>query len=157
MNKFNNYFLLLFCSSILSCSPQSDKEDVIDFDEKAYIEWFNSFNPKWRKAIQESDPSYIVDRYAEDAIIGAPNKSFLIGKKAITAYWQNLAVSLDDFSYETQHIGGNPNDILYENGLAFATYTINNKQVTDTTKYLFVWKYIGNKEYQVLSEMLNPL
>lgn len=158
MNKYRNYLVLFMVGSLFSinsCSVKKIKE--ITFDEHAYIDLFNSFNPKWQKAVQENDPSYIISRYDTDAIIGAPDKRFVIGKAAITNYWQNLVVFLDDFAYETEHIGGNPNDVLYENGRAFVTYTINNQQITDTTKYLFVWKYIGNNEYRVLSEMFNAL
>lgn len=158
MDKSIKYWgILIVISGLLYSSCSIKKKQEITFDEHAYIEWFNSFNPKWRKSIQQNDPSYIVSRYDEQAIIGVPNKPFVRGKAAIRAYWQEVTFALDDFAYETQHIGGDPNDILYENGLAFSTYTVNNQQFTDTTKYLFVWKYIGNKEYRILSEMSNAL
>ncbi|MEM1119541.1 MAG: hypothetical protein AAGJ18_03790 [Bacteroidota bacterium] len=156
MNRFL-FFVLLGMLGVgeIACHTPNNKPVTTNFDEAAFIDWFNSFNPQWSEAVRNKNPRYIIDRYAEDAIIGAPDKPFVIGKVAIEAYWQNLVLFMDDFAYETQYIGGDPEDILFENGRAFVTYTLEGRQQTDTTKYLFVWQHIGNREYRVLSEMFN--
>ena len=149
-------FLLLGFLIPMACTTKKiEKEAEVNLTEQEMIAYFNSFNAEWRKAILDNDATNIIKRYDENAIIGPPNKDFIIGKKAITAHWNRTVNFLDDFSYVTQKIGGNFNDVIFENGIAFATYTIDNKQVTDTSKYLFVWKYIGDKKYKVLSEMFN--
>ena len=146
--------IIIFSLLLISCSPKKIKEEKVDFDK--LVVYFNSFNPIWTKAVRENDPSLLLDRYDEHTIIGDPNKDFITGLDAIKKRMKNFVTFLDDFSYETQYMGGNK-DIVFENGLAFATYKINGKTVTDTSKYLFVWKNIGNGQYKVLSELFNDL
>ena len=150
---FFSVYVLLLC--IWSCTAGTDDKQHVILNEQEMIDYFNSFNPQWRKAIHDNNPDYIIARYSEDAIIGAPNKDFIVGKKAIAEHWRRIIRYMDDFSYKTTHIGGDPNGILFENGEAYGTYTLGDRQVRDTSKYLFVWRHIGNKQYEVLSEMFN--
>ncbi len=136
----------------MACEP-TEKE----LTNEEFIEFFNSFNPQWKQAIVSNEPAYIVDRYAEDAIIGPPNKNFIEGKELIEQYWTNNVGYMNDFWYKTQRIGGNTKDVFYESGIAYAEYEINNQTFKDTTKYLFVWKNMGNGEYKVLAEMFNAI
>lgn len=153
--KFVVWFLLT--TFLLSSCKSSKLNPLTQTNEAEWVAWFNSFNPQWKAAVEQKDPSYILAQYEEDAVIGVPGKGFIKGQAAIENYWTNLVGQIDSFSYQTLKVGGDPNTILYENGLGFVTYTIDNKQVTDTTKYLFVWKHVGDKKYKVLSEMFNTI
>lgn len=155
MSKYFRTHSLKLVFTFLILTSCLDRYNSLERSEEEWINWFNSFNPKWRNAIQTNDASYIINLYHEDAIIGVPNKEFIVGKPNIENYWNELVLFLDDFSYKTQKLGGNPNDMLYENGIAIFEYNVNNIKMVDTTKYLFVWKHIGNKEYRIYSEMYN--
>jgi len=144
------YFIFLLIG-ISACQQPSDSTKL-NYEE--LINYFNAQNPKWRKAIQSKDVSYIVNLYDEDATYAIPNRPYLRGKAAIRKQWEQTAKVLDDFAYETQQLKGN-GDLLYEMGLAFTTYTIGDTQETDTTKYLMVWKHLGEKEFRILADMFN--
>ena len=146
------FFIILLLSIMVSC--KTPKKDVTN---ESFISFFNSFNPQWRQAIKTNNPAYILDRYVDDAIIGPPNKQFIIGIESIKTHWENIVGYMDDFGYETQRIGGNKNDVFYESGIAFAEYKFNNQVQRDTTKYLFVWKKLSGNNYKILAEMFNSL
>ena len=150
MNK-----LIILLSLILLNSSCKTKEHELTNEE--FITYFNSFNPEWKEAIVTSNSTYIIDRYTDNAIIGVPNKNFIIGKDRIRQYWGRNVEFIDDFWYKTQRIDGNTNDVFYETGIAFAKYKINNQIHKDTTKYLFVWKKFGDNNYKILAEMFNSI
>ena len=111
----------------MSCEPSKK-----DLTNEEFIEFFNSFNPQWKQAIISNDPAYIINRYADNAIIGPPNKNFIVGKELIGKHWNNITGYINDFWYKTQRIDGNTDDVFYETGIAYTEYEIDNQIIKDT-------------------------
>ncbi len=149
MKRYIFFLFLLMGAS--ACQPTTETKDL-DYD--ALTDYFNAQNPKWRKAIQSKEVSYIANLYDENAIFAVPNQPYIRGREAIKKQWEQSAQLIDDFSYETQQLQGN-GDLVYEIGLAFSTYTIGDTQKMDTTKYLMVWKHIGGNEFRIVADMFN--
>lgn len=151
MNKLTIYLVLLFitlsCKKVEICSKEVKSLDHL-------VDFFNAQNPKWRASIISKDVTYISDLYDLNAIYGAPNKAYVHGKSNIKKEWQKVANVLDDFSYDTQSLHGS-GDLIYESGLAFASYSINGVKIIDTSKYTMIWKDTGEQEYKIMLDMFN--
>jgi len=148
--KYNGLF---FFVTILFLSCQT-KNEIPPPDFQSMIPIFNAENPNWRNAAKSNDASYIANLYHEDAFMSIPNQHVLKGKKKIGEHWQKSVEFLDDLGFQTLSLNGN-HEIIYERGIAFASYTLNEKTKTDTSNYVLVWKNMGNGDYKIMADIFN--
>jgi len=148
--KYNmlSFFVMLF---LFSCQT---KNEIPSPDFQSMIATFNAENSNWSNAAKTNDATYITNLYHEDAYMSIPNRQVIHGKKKIGEHWQKSVEFLNDLGFQTLSLNGN-HEIIYERGIAFASYTLDQKVLTDTSNYVLVWKNIGNGDYKIMADIFN--
>lgn len=148
--KYLALSLLTVLLIIYGCRTDHHPHDQINFSQLK--EQFMKENRNWSHAARQNDARYIWNLYQEDAWLGIPGKDYLKGKKAIQEQWEKTVPLVDDLGFETLRLSGNE-DIIYETGHAFTTYTVNGKTIIDTTKYLIVWELDEDMNYKIGADL----
>jgi len=148
-----NYLGFFLCLFLASCQKQVEPK-APDFE--AMKVKFMAENKNWSNSAKTNDATYIANLYNEDAILGIPFQPFVEGKNQIAKKWQNTVEMVDDLGFETKTLSGT-NEIVYETGLAFTSYTVQGVSKTDTSKYVIVWEKQGNGKYKIAVDLFNQI
>lgn len=139
---------LVSCTQLLG--PETTSETVQQAIEKAAAQFAEAFN--------QGDTAAVADFYLTEAQILPPNAPMVSGQEAIQEFWQGFieTTAWRELTLETLKIE-HDGRLVYEVG----AYTFNfqvkgaNQAVTDTGKYLVVWKRQSDRSYKILVDTWN--
>ena len=142
--------LIVLAASPLSGQTKGDQPASVNV--RTAIE---AANKKFIEAFNKGDVATVAGLYATDAKVLPPNSQMVEGRQNIQAFWQSLVKMGAKLSQlETTHVESH-GDLAYEVG----TYTLNiqpasGQAVTDTGKYVVVWKRQGG-EWKLVADIWN--
>ena len=133
-SSFPNVLFLLFLLA-LSTACQTDKRAA---DEAA----LRKLDDEWSRAAGSKDVEKTISYYSDDAILMLPNLPRLTGKESIRTLWKEMFAS-QTFSggWKTTKVEvARSGDLAYVTGDYEFNETDSGRSMTDTGKYLQVWK-----------------
>ncbi|HUF52904.1 MAG TPA: DUF4440 domain-containing protein [Dehalococcoidia bacterium] len=94
-------------------------------------------NAKFTKALREGDIATVASLYTTDGVLAAPNAPMVRGTAAIKEMFDGMVQQMGapDLKLETQEV-----EDLGETAWELGTYRMNAAGITDTGKYIVVWK-----------------
>jgi ketosteroid isomerase-like protein len=139
-----------------ACAPQPAVEAVPTADLAAEEAAIRELDRRWVERVAARDVDWIVDLYAPQGRLLAPNAPPAVGHGAVRGAWQGI-ISIPQLSLVFQ-----PTEIEVAPGGRMAydvgTYTMSFQGpqglVQDRGKYLVVWEKIGG-EWKVAADMFN--
>lgn len=148
--RFASLLLLCACTFLLSTNVSFAGEP--DAATKALI----ALDSDWSNAAVARDIDRVASFYADDAAVYPPNAPTVVGRKAAREVWaQMLADPNFKISWKTTSAGVDNNTGFtagtYEDSLKDA----DGKTVTETGKYLCVWRKGSDGKWKAIHDMWN--
>ena len=157
-------FLISCCLALLAlhCNQQpktasdtrtaANKDSAVTFDVTAMKKIIDEKNNQFTKAHVTNDSAAIVNFFAQDAKVFAPNSDAVIGRPAIAVLvGQYQKFGIKEFREETTALYGNQ-DYLINEGIYFISYGKDN--TIEKGKYLNVWKKVDG-DWKLYTNMWN--
>jgi len=143
-------FVVSTSLGLFSCT-KPEPFDVVDAKKSIEAEI-----SKYSKAIQEGNVAGVVAAYTDDAVMLPPGGDMIKGKKAIEElYTKFLQTGMKEVALTTVEVGGS-GDTAYEIGKTKVRIQPEGQQVmTDSTKYLVVWKRQADGTWKVHVDIWN--
>ncbi len=111
---------------------------------------------EFEAAYNRGDAAAVAAGYAEDATVMPPGSAMVRGRPAIEQFWRGVReMGVQEVALTTEEVDSR-DDLAYEIGSA--TLKIRPPQgetVTDTVKYLVVWKRQSGGPWQLLVDIWN--
>ena len=127
------------------------------FDGDALKRRIKEANRVFIDAMKKGDVDAVVDLYADDAVILAPQNEIISGKEAITAFWKKAMAGEATFDavYEVEEVGGD-GMIAYEIGKNVSDYTFpDGDKWQERAKFVVVWKKQADGEWKMQVDIWN--
>ena len=149
-NLIGPYFLFIASLGLFSC-VRPEPFDVAQTKKSIEVEI-----SKYSKAIQEGNVAGVVAAYTDDAVLLPPGGEMIRGKQAIEElYTKFLQTGMKEVALTTIEVGGS-GDTAYEIGKTKVRIQPEGQEViTDSTKYLVVWKRQVNGTWKVHVDIWN--
>lgn len=143
-------------ASLVGCSapaPNEGTEKAASADHEATI---RANIDRWLGMVRNRDAAGIAQFYAEDGVLMPPNAPAAVGRAAIEEGWRGMmsAPGVELTFVPEQIVVASGEDMLLDRGTYRMAFDGPNGRVTDTGKYLVVWRNIGG-EWKVAADMFN--
>jgi len=133
------------CATTPRVDPRSEEEAIRELDRR------------WVREVAAKNVSGVVDLYAEDGMMLAPNAPPARGKAALTAAFTDLMREGNElsFSFEpTQITVAAAGDVAHDIGTYRISMDTPGGRINDNGKYITLWKKIDGK-WKVAADMFN--
>ncbi len=115
-------------------------------------------NEKWRNAMLANDVAGALSNYTDDAVVMMPGTPMMSGRTAFEGGFKGMMASMkvNDVQMSTMDVmaGG---DLAIETGTFSMTTTAKNaKPMTESGKYLTVWKHQADGSWRIIRDINNP-
>ena len=143
-------FVLGFSLAQLSCAGPRPF-DVMEVKKSIEAE-----NAKYSEAIREGNVAGALAAYADDATALPPDGQMMKGKLAIEGLYKRfLQIGMKEVTLITLEVGGS-GDVAYEIGKTKVRIQPEGQPaMTDSTKYLVIWKRQADGTWKVYVDMWN--
>ncbi|HCR48120.1 MAG TPA: hypothetical protein DIW24_00705 [Bacteroidetes bacterium] len=143
-------FLLVWLLSSCQTPPGAESATIIKTRETV-----SRGNNRFRKAIQNQNPTQIAALYTSQARFSAPNQGFVVGRSHLEAWWKKQMNDVLDLRKQSLTVNGNE-FMIYETGLAYwkvrSHLSLRKWQVTT---YLQVWRVQSDGTFLLDAEVWN--
>jgi uncharacterized protein (TIGR02246 family) len=149
------YFMCCFALSlgvVAGCSRQQPPDNRAA--DEATI---RNLDAQWSKAAGAHDLDGIVSYYSDDAVLLPPNAPVAASKQSIRASWAPLAEPGVSISWQVSKVEvARSGDLAYSTGTyALAIKDPQGKPVTDTGKFMEVWKRQPDGGWKAVADTYN--
>lgn len=126
------------------------------FNEAQVLQAIQEEISSYSNALREGDLPRVLDSYMDEAVVIPPDGDMIRGKKAIGEMYQALwQLGMKEVTLTTIEIGG-CGDIAYEIGRTKVQIQPEGmKAMSDSTKYLVVWKRQPDGKWKVYADIYN--
>lgn len=135
-NTYTSCALALTVLLIVNCAPPEQRDTTAE--ARVGIEATIS---DWMTAFSQDDAAGVAACYTEDAQLLPPNDPIVRGREAVQAWFQGVIDAGLDVRLEIVELEGY-GDTAYEIGKA--TVMSADGQVIDDSKYIVIWKKVGD-------------
>lgn len=152
-NRVTIIILYVFCLSIIPSFIYA--QGNLD-QAKSKIK---EINGKWENYLKDGNQQALLDLYADDAYLLAPNSKTIKGKDAIKEHYSTESSDVQKFTdvkFSTTDVLGQ-NDMFVEIGTYKMTMQMKNssKPVEDEGKYVTVWRMMPDGSLKVVVDAFN--
>ncbi|HUE79073.1 MAG TPA: DUF4440 domain-containing protein [Sphingomicrobium sp.] len=154
------YLLLLAASAILlpACN-RADRDpasEIAQVDTAADESAIRAINQRWLELIRNKDAAGIAQLYAEDGAVMPANEKATVGRQAIGEWWnRSMQMPGFDLTFQTdQLVMSKAGDMALDRGTYRFAATPAQGAISDTGKYVVVWRKIGD-EWKVAADIFN--
>jgi ketosteroid isomerase-like protein len=136
---------------VAGCSRQAPDNRAAD---EATI---RNLDAQWSKAAGAHDLDGIVSYYSDDAVLLPPNAPLAASKQSIRASWAPLAEPGVSISWQVSKVEvARSGDMAYSTGTyALAMKDPQGKPITDTGKFMEVWKRQPDSGWKAVADTYN--
>jgi uncharacterized protein (TIGR02246 family) len=126
------------------------------FNEDQLLQTIQEEIAIYTTAVRERDLNTILDTYMDDAVVLPPDGDMFRGKEAIGKMYEALwKMGLQEVVLTTVEVEGS-GDLAYEIGRTrVQIQTEAMGSITDSTKYLVIWKKQPDGKWKVYADMFN--
>jgi uncharacterized protein (TIGR02246 family) len=144
------FFVLSTSLALFSCT-RPESFDVVQVKKSIEAE-----NAKYSEAIQHGNLAAVVAAYTDDAAMLPPDGQMIKGKQAIEELYKRLfQIGMKEVTLTTLELGGK-GDLAYEIGKTKVRIQPEGQSaITDSTKYLVVWKRQADGTWKVHADIWN--
>ena len=157
--------LLLSVVALLlpSCQPGAKTgDDIVEANAAAAVDAgadeqaIRGQVDRWLELVKAKDAAGIAALYAEDGAVMPPNAPIGKGRPAIQQTWASMMQTpgFDLTFVPEQIIVSSSGDMALDRGTYKFAAAPNGKAITDTGKYVVVWRKIGN-EWKAAADIFN--
>lgn len=135
--KPSKVILLLFSLVLISCAPKPP-----EFNAAEARKAIEAVNARFTNDIVKGDNASASMLYTEDATVCPPNAPPMHGRQSIKGYFDSFAqmgVKVTGATLTTVSVNGT-GDLAYEIGNYIELFEMGGKAMSDTGKYVGVWK-----------------
>jgi len=132
---------------------ESKPADTRAADEKA----IRDLDAQWSKTATARDVDGAVSYYSDDASLLAPNAPIASDKQSIRASWASLLGPDTSLSWQATKVEvARSSDLAYLEGMyQLTTKDAQGKPVSDTGKFVEVWKKQADNKWKVVADIFN--
>ncbi|HEU4507097.1 MAG TPA: SgcJ/EcaC family oxidoreductase [Pyrinomonadaceae bacterium] len=144
---------VLFLLFLLALSTACQQGDTRTADEAA----LRKLDQEWSRAAGSKDVEKAIAYYTDDAVVMLPNLPTLKGKESIRTLWKEMFAS-QTFSggrKTTKVEVARSGDLAYVMGDYEFNETESGRPITDTGKYLQVWKKQADGSWKCTADMFS--
>lgn len=154
-----NLLMLAAAALLLPACEKAERHDAVETtqaetaaDESA----IRAINQRWLELIRNNDATGIAQLYAEDAAVMPANEKAAVGRQAIGEWWnRSMQMSGYDLTFQTdQLILSKSGDMALDRGTYRFAAAPPEGTISDTGKYVVVWRKIGGK-WKVAADIFN--
>ncbi len=126
-------------------------------DTKAVEDAVRAADTAWSKASVAMDAAAVGSYYADDAVVLPPNGTMVTGKDAAQKAWAAMLVPGNSVAWTTVKVSSSASgDMADTRGTYTATMAgPDGKPMSDTGKYLCVWKKQADGSWKAIEDMWN--
>ena len=108
----------------------------------------------WVAAFKAEDWDALVDQYAEDAVLLAPDENAVTGHEAIRAYYGSDEDTSNEV-FRTVSMGGDSNIVYAQGEFSFTIQTGNEEPVEALGKYMEIWQKQDDGNWLITHDIFN--
>lgn len=145
--------------------PKSNKPKAAPVEKKAEVQPAGSMTAKDKAAIEKAKRSWVaafksedwdalVDSYAEDAVLLAPDENAVTGREAIRAYYGTDEDTSNE-NFQTVSMGGDSNIVYVQGEFSFTIQTGDEEPVEASGKYMEIWQKQEDGNWLITHDIFN--
>lgn len=158
---FNKQFIAGAAAALLltGCSPANERNEGARNAVAAVAQHetaIRSIIEQWLSAIRNRDAAAISRLYAPDGVLMAPGAPIAMGPSAIEQAWRGMMATPGfDLTFQpAQIVVASAGDMALDRGTYRFSSTGPNGPVSDTGKYVVVWRNVGG-EWKAAADIFN--
>lgn len=143
-------------ASLSGCSRETADHATSEVDSAAHERAIRSNISDWLEQIRKRDAAAIAGHYTEDGVLMPPGAPVSQGRSEIETAWRGMMETPGfDLTFEpTAIVVSSAGDMAIDRGTYRFTSTGPDGQVTDTGKYLVVWRNVDGT-WKAMADMFN--
>jgi ketosteroid isomerase-like protein len=150
-------FLLSIILSLFACNATSEKTNTpAPFSPESVKAKITSGTQHISSGVEKKDTALIASVYTANARLSPDNETFVVGKTAIAAWYQEKFTILKGIEFITISIDGTA-DVIYETGVASVKINYKDSTWLEQVKYTNVWRLQADSSYKIVIDMWNNL
>lgn len=145
--------------------PKSNKPKAAPAEKKAEVQPVGTMTAKDKAAIEKAKRSWVaafksedwdalVDSYAEDAVLLAPDENAVTGHEAIRAYYGTDEDTSDEV-FQTVSMGGDSNIVYVQGEFSFTIQAKDEEPVQASGKYMEIWQKQEDGNWLITHDIFN--
>ncbi len=145
--------------------PKSNKPKVAPAEKKAEVQPAGSMTAKDKAAIEKAKRSWVaafksedwdalVDSYAEDAVLLAPDELVISGREGIRAYYGTDEDTSNE-NFQTVSMGGDSKIVYVQGEFSFTIQTGDEEPVEASGKYMEIWQKQEDGNWLITHDIFN--
>ena len=108
----------------------------------------------WVAAFKSEDWDVLVDQYAEDAVLLAPDEQAITGREGIRAYYGTDEDTSNEV-FETVSMGGDSNIVYVQGEFSFTIQAKGEEPVDAAGKYIEIWEKQSDGNWLITHDIFN--
>ena len=141
---------------VAACSAPAAEQNAEKAEPADHEATIRANVDRWLELVRNRDAAAIAQFYAEDGVLMPPNAPAATGRAAIEEGWRGMMSppGLEFTFAPAQIVVASGEDMALDRGTYRVAYDGPNGRVTDTGKYLVVWRNVGG-EWKVAADMFS--